>query len=109
MGEHEQLAASFKKVMEQSSGTITFEQERIRLAREKREGEERAARDATDAETAERERQARIAASKALAPGIPMPVELPTVTYDPVTGRLVKVAGGPVEATERLLGVEIQG
>ncbi len=93
-----------------SLGKDNYQQERERIAREAREREERAAQSAADAETAERERQERIAASKALAPGIAIPVEaeLPTVTFDPIFGTLVRVGGGDKAMAERLIGVEIQ-
>ncbi len=108
MSEHSELAKSFKRVMEQRSGTITWEQERAHQIAQKREQAEREAQHAADLAEAERLRQEAIAEQKKLPAGIPIPAELPVVTYDPVHGSLVKLSGDK-SAAERLLGVEIQG
>ena len=99
-------AEKLLKVLNQSSNT--WEAERVRIARDKREAAEREATHAADAEAAERERLERITAQGQLPSGAAAAVpELPVITYDPVHGTLVKLSGDKLPA-ERLLGVPIQ-
>ncbi len=106
--QHEELTEAFKKSMNAAYAGVTWEAERARIIKEEREQAEREAQHAADLAEAERLRQEAIAESKKLPAGIPIPAELPTISYDPISGGLVRLAGGDKAMAERLLGVPIQ-
>src|SRR2546425_6788650 len=95
--QHEELTEAFKKSMNAAYVGVTWEAERARIIKEKREQAEREAQHAADLAESERLRQEAIAEQKKLPAGIPIPAELPTVSYDPISGSLLKIGGGPVE------------